>query len=184
MSNIYEISGSGLRLTITGARDVKVNDIHGTIEMLDELAEGVKYQLFDAGKVAGPNHIYYAATNADYAMGNGINISNNLNVETLLYAACENQINKAIEFLGVSKTTETLAVAIFSKKDENRLAEDIATHLGTVDDSVLEITSEKYESIKGLYEITEIAIETVGSDRNEALTNLIAEKGALLSLRR
>ena len=161
-----------------------MNDIHGTLGMLDELAEGANYQLFDAGKVAGLDHIYYAAANADYAMSNGINISNNLNVETLLYAACENQINKAIEFLGVSKTTETLAVAIFSEKDQSSLAEDIAAHLGTVDDSVLDITQEKYESIKGLYEITETAIETVGTHRNTALTSLIAEKGALLSLRR
>jgi len=184
MPHIYEISGSELKLTITGARDVKVNDIHGTLGMLDELAAGAKYQLFDAGKVAGPDHIYYAAANADYAMSNGINISNNLNVETLLYAACENQINKAIEFLGVSKTTETLAVAIFSEKDQSSLAEEIAAHLGTVDDSVLDITPEKYESIKGLYEITETAIETVGSDKNKAITSLIAEKGALLSLRR
>ena len=137
-----------------------------------------------AGKVAGPDHIYYAAAKADYAMSNGINISNNLNVETLLYAACENQINKAIEFLGVSNTTETLAVVVFSEKDEYRLAEDIAAYLGTVDDSVLDITSEKYELIKGSYEVTDIAIETVGSDRNTALTGLIAEKGALLSLRR
>jgi tRNA threonylcarbamoyladenosine modification (KEOPS) complex Cgi121 subunit len=184
MPHIYEISGSGLKLTITGARDVQVNDIHATLGLLDGLADGAKYQLFDAGKVAGPDHIYYAAANAAFAMGNGINISNNLKVETLLYAACENQINKAIEFLGVSKTTETIAVAIFSEKSDNRLAEDIAAYLGTVDDSVLDISQEKYESIKRLYEITETAIETIDSDRNTALTSLIAEKGALLSLRR
>ncbi len=184
MPHIYDISGSRLKLTITGARDAKVNDINETIGILDELADETKYQLFDAEKVAGDNHIYYAAANADYAMRNGLNISNNLNVETLLYAACENQINKAIKFLGVSKTTETLAVAILSEKDETMLAKKIAANLGTVDDSVLDITPEKYESIKELYEITETAIETVGSERNEALTSLIAEKGALLSLRR
>ena len=105
-------------------------------------------------------------------------------METLLYAACENQINKAIRLIGVSQKTEAVAVAVLSKGDGNELAEVIASSLGPVDDSVLNVTPEKYESIKELYGITETAIETVGSDRNEALTSLIAEKGSLLSLRR
>lgn len=180
----YRITGSGLNVTVTGARDTSVQDINETLRGLDRLANGVLYQLFNAEKIAGPNHIYYAAANADYAMRNGLNISNNLNVETLLYAACENQINKAIRLLGVSKKTETVAVAVFYEKDENRLSEAIAANLGTVDDSVLDVTPDKYDSLKELYGITETAIETVGTDRNEALTNLITEKGALLSLRR
>ena len=180
----YRITDSGLNVTVTGAMEVSVRDINETIRGLDMLTDGILYQLFDAEKIAGPNHIYYSAANADYAIRNGLNISNNLNVETLLYAACENQINKAIRLIGVSKKTETVAVVVFSEKVENRLSETIAANLGTVDDSVLDITPEKYESIKELYDITETAIETVGSDRNDALTSLITEKGALLSLRR
>jgi len=171
-------------VTITGARDAKVSDINDTLRKLDGLAKGVKYQLFDAAKVAGPHHIHYAVANADYAMKKGLNISKNLDVETLLYAACENQINKAIKVLGVSNTTDTVGVAVISENVENKLAEAIAANLGTVDDSVLDITPEKYQFLKELYGITETAIETVGSDRNEALTSLIAEKGALISLRR
>ena len=184
MPHNYRITDSDLNLTITGARDTSVQDINETLKGLDLLANGILYQLFDAEKIAGPNHIYYAAANADYAMRNGLNISNNLNVETLLYAACENQINTAIRLLGVSKKSETVAVAVFSEKTENRLSEVIAANLGTVDDSVLDVTPEKYESLKQLYGITETAIETIGSDRINALTSLIAEKGALLSLRR
>lgn len=184
MPHNYRITGSGLNVTITGARDASVKDINEILRVLDRLVDGFLYQLFDAEKIAGPNHIYYAVANADYAMRNGLNISNNLNVETLLYVACENQINKAIRLLGVSKKTGTVAVAVFSEKVENRLSEAIAANLGTVDDSVLDITPKKYESLKELYGITETAIETVGSDRTTALTSLIAEKGALLSLRR
>jgi tRNA threonylcarbamoyladenosine modification (KEOPS) complex Cgi121 subunit len=180
----YRITESKLSLTVTGARDVSVQDINETLKGLDALADGTLYQIFDAAKIAGPNHIYYAAANADFAMRNGLNISDNLNVETLLYAACENQINKAIRVIGVSKKTETVAVAVLSKKGENELSEALAAKLGSVDDSVLDITPEKYESIKELYGITEAAIDTVGADRNEALTSLISEKGSLISLRR
>jgi len=184
MPYTYRITESKLNLAVTGARDVSVKDINDTLKGLDMLADGVQYQLFDADKIAGPNHIYYAAANADYAMRNGLNISDNLNVETLLYAACENQINKAIRLIGVSKKTEAVAVTVLSKKDEYELSEAIAASLGTVDDSVLDITPVKYESIKELYGITETAIETLGTDKYEALTSLIAEKGSLLSLRR
>ncbi|MBT3285298.1 hypothetical protein HN807_07660 [Candidatus Bathyarchaeota archaeon] len=184
MPYTYRITESKLELTVTGARGVSVQDINEILKELDVLADGIKYQLFDADKIAGPNHIYYAAANADYAIRNGLNISNNLNVEMLLYAACENQINKAIGLIGVSKKTEAVAVAVLSTNEEYKLSEAIASSLGIVDDSVLDITPEKYESIKELYGITEAAIDTVGADRSEALASLISEKGSLLSLRR
>ena len=180
----YRITGSDLNVTITGARKVSIQNINETIKELDLVAGGIPYQVFDAAKIAGANHIYYAAANADYAMKNNLNISDNLNVETLLYTACEDQIKKAIMLIGISKKTETVAVAVLSKNDEIDLSESIAANLGIVDDTVLDITPDKYESIKTLFEITETAIEAVGTDRNEALSGLIAEKGSLLSLRR
>jgi len=152
--------------------------------MLDKLVDGGSYQIFDADKVAGAVHIYHAAANADYAIKNGLNISKSISIETLLYAACENQISTAIKLLGVSSGISSIAVAVFSETEDDPNAEKIAKSLGTIDGSVLDITPEKYESLKNLYGITETTIETLGIDKNEALLGLITEKGALLSLRR
>lgn len=184
MSHSYPITDSKLYVTITAAKDTHVEDINKTLAELDQKAEGKIFQLFDADKITEPNHIYYAAANAYYAMENKSNISNRLDVETLLYASTQNQISKAISTIGVSRKTQRIAVAVISEKENDSLAKQIAESLGEIDDSVLEPMQEKYEALKKLYEVSDTAIETIEGDSYKALTSLITEKGTLISLRR
>lgn len=180
----YPISDSNLYVTITAVENTGVNDIDETLKQLDEMNKGKIYQLFDADKIADQYHIYYAAANAQYALENGSNISNKLDVETLLYASAQNQISKAIQLIGVNKETKRIAIAVITEKENDSAATKIAQHLGGINDKILDITPEKYGSLKRLYEITETAIETVGCDKYRALSSLITEKSTLISLRR
>jgi len=180
----YPISGSKLWVTITAAENINVDDINETLGQLDQMNHGTIYQLFDADKITDKYHIYYAAVNAYYAIENGSNISNKLEVETLLYASTQNQISKAIELIGVSKNTKRIAVSIISEIEHDPTAAKIADFLGDMTDRALELTPKKYNELKQLYEITDTAIDTVEGDKYRALTSLITEKGSLISLRR
>ena len=180
----YPITGSKLYVTITAAENTEIADINKTLSELDKQMEGKIYQLFDAGKITEPNHIYYAAANAYYAMENGSNISNRLDVETLLYASTQNQISKAINLIGVSKKTRHIAIAVISDTQDDPAATLIAEYLGDLNDEILEPSPEKYETLKALYDVTGTAISTVEGDKYKALTSLITEKGALISLKR
>ena len=180
----YPISGSMLWVTITAAENISVNDINTTLGKLDQMNEGKIYQLFDADKITDQLQIYYAASNAHYAMENGSNISNKLDVETLLYASTQNQISKAIKLIGVSTKTNRIAIIVISETENDPTATKIAEYLGDPADQALAQTPEKYEALKLLYEITDTAIETVGGDEYEALTSLITEKSTLIGLRR
>jgi KEOPS complex subunit Cgi121 len=180
----FNVTGSKLYVSIVGVKGVKVDDINKTLITLDELAHGAIYQLFDADYIAGPNHIYHATANAHHALNNGYNISSTLSIETLLYAACNNQINKAIKILGVSRWTYNVAVTVFSETKNDPLALKIAKSLGEIDDTVLGLTREKYGQLKDLFDITEESIGAVGKEPYDALTGLITEKGALIGLRR
>jgi tRNA threonylcarbamoyladenosine modification (KEOPS) complex Cgi121 subunit len=180
----FLISDSELWVTITAVENVKVEDINETLTKLDMMNKGKIYQLFDADKIADQNQLYYAAANAYYAMENGSNISNKLEVETLLYASTQNQISKAIKLIGISNKTRRIAVTVISKIEKDPATTKIAQFLGDLNDKVLELTPEKYETLKQLYEITETAIETTGYDKFTALTSLITEKSTLISLRR
>ncbi len=184
MPESYSITDSNLHVTITAAKNSHVIDINKTLEELDTITQGKVYQLFDADKIMDSPHIYYAAANAYYAMQNGSNISNRLDVETLLYASTQNQISKAITTIGVSKKTQRIAVAVISEKKDDPIAAKIAEHIGDMNDKILEPTQKKYEALKQLYEITDTAIDTLERDKYEALTSLITEKGTLISLRR
>ena len=180
----YKITGSNLYVTITVATNTEITDINKTLAELDKKVSSTVFQLFDADKIADQYHLYYAAANAFYAMENGGNISNKLDVETLLYASTQNQISKAIKLIGVSEKTKRIAVVVISEQENDSTATEIADYLGDLDDKALEIDQEKFEALKKLYEITDTAIETVGCDRYKALTSLITEKSTLISLRR
>lgn len=180
----YPLTDSDLFVTIAAAENVSVADINEAMGELDRRTRGKTYQLFDAAKITEPNHIYFAAANAYYAMENGSNISNKLDVETLLYASAQNQISKAISLIGVSGGTNQVAVVVISETEDDPVASMIAEYLGDTNDEVLEPTIEKYEALKKLYEISDTAIETIEGDKYRALTSLITEKGALISLKR
>ncbi len=180
----FKLSGSSLFVLVTGVKGVEITDINETLKRLDQLSDGTRYQVFDADRIAGINHIAHAANNAYYAMENELNISNNLSIETLLYAACETQIKAAINLLGVTPSTRNVALAVFSETKDDPVVGLISDTLGAADDSVLDINPEKYIALKELFGVTETAIESVGKEPPEALAWLITEKGALIGLRR
>jgi tRNA threonylcarbamoyladenosine modification (KEOPS) complex Cgi121 subunit len=180
----YKITESTLYVTITAAKNTEITDINQTLSQLDKQVGEKTYQLFDADKITDQYQLYYAAANAYYAMENGGNISNKLEVETLLYASTQNQISKAIKLIGVSGKTKRIAVVVVSEQENDPTAKKIAEYLGDIDDKALEMNQEKFEALKKLYEITDKTIETVGCDRYKALTSLITEKSTLISLRR
>jgi len=180
----YPITDSDLYVTITAATNTNITDINTTLSELDKQVAGTVFQLFDVDKITDQHQLYYAAANAYYAMENGGNISNKLEVETLLYASTQNQISKAIKIIGVSEKTKQIAIVVISEQENDPTASKIADYLGDMEDKPLEMNQEKFEALKKLYEITDTAIETVGCDRYKALTSLITEKSTLISLRR
>jgi tRNA threonylcarbamoyladenosine modification (KEOPS) complex Cgi121 subunit len=184
MPHSYPISQSRIFVTITASTNVEIFDINQTLKEIDKKADNKTYQIFDADKIAGPLHLYYAAANAYYAIEKGTNISKRLDIETILYASAQTQISKAIETIGVNKKTHHVAVLLFSENKNDHTAVIIAESLGKLDDSALNITRQKYQALIKLFNISISAIESIGGDKNKALISLITEKGALISLKR
>jgi len=180
------ISGSDLHVAIAGVAGVHVEAVDDTLRAVRVAVGESTLQLFDAGMVAGWRHLYHAAVNAVTAMENGASVSKGLDVETLLYATCQDQITKAFRLMGVSKRTTAAAVTVFGRDpnvitDTARIA---AEALGEPDDRVLQVDESKFRRLKKAFQVSEASLETVGGDPYEALTSLIVEKGALLTLRR
>lgn len=180
----YPLTDSELYVTITAAKNTEIFDINETLKEIDRKANDKTYQLFDADKIAGPIHLYFAAANANYAIENGLNISNRLDIETLLYASTQTQISKAIQTIGISSNTHQVAIVVISKIKDDQVAVSIAEYLGEIDDSALEISPKKFQALIKLYNLSKKAIESIDGDKKTALTSLITEKGALISLKR
>jgi KEOPS complex subunit Cgi121 len=185
---MYEASvkDSDWHIVVGGFRDVSVDDVEGLLSKVEEVVGASSFQLFEADRIAGWEHIYLAAVNAVHAHEGGTAISRRLTMEVLLYAACVDQISQALDIVGVTPSTERVGLLVMStKQDEAMDAFTRASEvLGVADDSVLAVEERKLETIARIYGVSDIELNTVSKPREEALTWVIVERGVLLPLRR
>ena len=171
-------------ITILGFNNVIIENIN---DFLDKFRrENIPIQFFDARFIAGYQHLYFAALNALNAFQEKTNISNNIAVEALLYASAQRQIKKAVEMLGIKKTTSELAVLILpqNNSEKTRSLELIKRIiLRECNDKILELNNEKIIRIRKMFNISEMEfkaeLKKEGLEK-EALTDLVIEHMALL----
>ena len=178
-------------MAITGFKDTKIDDIESFFDSVRSKSLNVDaIQFFDAKPIATWQHLYFAAINALTAFANKTNISNNLAMETLLYASAQRQIKKATETFGVKPTTRNIAVLVLAKDQKSACdALDFVKKLTSaeLDDKVLEITREKFIGIKRFFGISDVEmsakLERKGLEK-ETLIDLVIERGALVATQR
>jgi len=176
-------------LWMQGFRDVRLVDSEKTLRNLRESLYGVELQLLRADRIAGIEHILFAARNAvDSFTGKGRR-AKHLSMEFLLFATGEHQIVEAIQFLGVSESSTELALVGFSEDntDFGALIDKSRDVLrGTLEDSVLEVrTAKKREDLKKAYNISDKqlnASKMPGETESSLLKRLVIERSALLVL--
>jgi KEOPS complex subunit Cgi121 len=100
-------------IIVIGARG-SINDIDLFVERLVVFSkkENLVIQVFDATVVYGKDHLISATIHAQRAFEQGRNATNSLALEILLYAAGEQQIQKAIQKIGVKKGEQEIAFVI------------------------------------------------------------------------
>lgn len=178
----------GRHMIVEGFRRVKIDNVDILFDQIRSEAKGCHVQLFDAGLIAGFDHLYFSVLNALKAHDTGTGISRNLAVETLLYASGQHQISKAIELVGVRPGSSGVAVLIIAGTREKavRALDRVADLLqGEESEDVIELTDEKIEPIKVAFGITDLEIEaTLRESEKEAITSLMIERAALLATQR
>jgi KEOPS complex subunit Cgi121 len=178
-------------ISILGFRDIKIVDVTAFFECIKVKIHPMTIQIVDASRVAGSRHLFFAYLNAKKAHEQGRRISDNLEMEILLYASGQRQIVKAIDMIGVKPHTSTLAILLSgsSETEVNEAEGLLATSIGGIrDDSVLDVQGkEKIKDLQQIYTITQLEIETMlenSKQIHEVLTWLIVERVSLLSLNR
>jgi KEOPS complex subunit Cgi121 len=172
---------------IAGFRDVKVEQAEDWLKAArSEPRRGVAVQLFDAELIATWEHLYFAVLNALTAFRNKRSIAKNLAVEVLLYASAQRQIRRAIALIGVKSSSENVAVVAVDEDPvsvENVLSA-VAERFGKKpDDSVLELSKHKQQSLRRAFGISDKELDTITEkgDPERALVDLVIERMALLS---
>jgi tRNA threonylcarbamoyladenosine modification (KEOPS) complex Cgi121 subunit len=171
---------------IAGYRNISFSEAEAFLKTNRKKAQQhVEIQFFDAELIATPEHLYFAVLNALQAFRQKTNISKSVAVETMLYASAQSQIQKSIDLLGIKQNTKNMAITIMSAdptKIETMLQEFTSCIGRKADDTVLQMSKHKQESIKKSFSITNEEVISVAKDSVEvAIVNLVIERLALLS---
>ena len=176
-------------LIAQGFRNVNVADPEKTLNDLREAFPLVDIQLLRADRVAGKEHLFFAARNAvDSFEGKGRR-AKHLSMEFLLFASGEHQIVEAIKLLGVTTSTSQLVSIGLSKPEPD--SRELLTRIeqkvgGQPDDSVFDFrNSKKAPALKRAYKITEKELRSAqvsGEPEVMVLKRLVLERSALLVL--
>jgi len=186
-----KLEGFNKYIVIAGFRSVKIRNVDKFFILVKEKTGNACVQLFDAKLVAGWQHLYFAALNAVNAFKNKLNISNNLGIEILLYASAQRQIKEAVKLIGIHPTYRKVAVVIVAntRSKASSLLSTISSLLtrSIRDDGLLELTDDKVDGVKRLFEISDNELEAKVEKEDgmkEALMDLVIEHVALLVTQR
>ncbi len=147
-------------------------------------------QLVRADRVAGKEHLVFAAEEAVSSFHQDRRRANTLAVEFLLYASCQRQISKAIQLLGIGPDTRAVVLAAFADKLRQHDLTNEATRLlhAVPDDQVIEISSKKKMlEIMRAYKVSQIEMRASRlPDEKDAsvLKRLVIERSALLAVQK
>src|SRR2546422_4022772 len=178
----------GFIFSVLGFTDIKIPSPDVSIGELRRKFAGSEVQIMRADRVAGLEHLSFAAENAVRAVKQGRGRSKSIAMETLLFTSAQRQISRAVERLGVTPQTREVVMTIFSRQslneDEvNALAQSVFG--GRRLDGVIEISSgKKIRELCRSYGISseELAAARLPSERvNSLVKRLILERSALLS---
>src|SRR5262245_38781374 len=92
-------------LLAIGLDNPKLDDPAKILATLRSKFPNVAIQLLRADRVAGPEHLLFAARNALVAFESGSRRAKSLAVEVLVYISCQRQIAEAIRLIGVTNET-------------------------------------------------------------------------------
>ena len=174
-------------LEITGFGELNIENSEEFVEITrKELPKNTWVQFFDSEMVATWRHLYFSVLNALLAFKQEVNISNSIAMETMLYASAQRQIQKALDSIGVKCSSTNVAVVIIgeSAKSVKATLSEISKRIGKKPkDSVLEVSKNKMEKIREVFDISDVELETIlkRDSKIEPLVDLVIERIALLS---
>lgn len=168
---------------IIGISETQIYDVEDVLRQIKRLAKekGVILQLVDANRVTGKEHLELASYHAKKAFQQNSQISNSIEIETLLYATGQRQIDKALTLMGITpKTKNVAAVVLFPPVKPTNLSELFQEIIGLLkgkqSKKVFNLTSEKERTLIQLFDITSEELRT-GSTHD-----LIIERMGMLEL--
>ena len=168
----------GIRYAVQGVRDADIKDPEAILQEVKQISN-TPIVLVDADFVAGRRHIELLLKQAYEASRRGLTYAKQPEIDLLARVACENQLKKAVEKVGLKpRRMNIVALSLGEGSFPEKLLKMLEA-LGTLDDSVIELTSEKSAKLLSQHALAQTPDSTLIDD--DPLPYLLAEKSALLA---
>jgi len=168
----------------------KPKDLDTVVQAIREKCADVSVQFVDMNKVPGSRYLFLATLNALKSF-HSKPISKSLGMEMLLYIAANRQISEAVRLVGITPTSETIAVALVgrSEQDVSAAAELLSRIIGQQgsDKLVDSWSSERIRNVRAIFEIGSKELRATlreNETKTQAVERLAIERSALLTIRR
>jgi len=198
----YSVGISKIQL---GSSSLSLEDLFKLIEDIQKDKKGSMIQFFNDELILNSEHVFNACYFTIKAFNNGINISNQKNLEFILYLASKRQIKQSLNDFGLNFThisNKELTYCIISSSKELSLIDEVMLQKLNAKHLPLDLNNKNYDKfkrVKDYFQISDnqisVVLKTYGlnflskTPTEEDLINLynvlndlICEKMALLSL--
>ena len=188
-----------------GLNSLSLEDLFKLIEDIQKDKKGSMIQFFNDELILNSEHVFNACYFTIKAFNNGINISNQKNLEFILYLASKRQIKQSLSDFGLKSihlSNKELTYCIISSSTELSLIDEVILQKLNAKHLTLDLNRndyDKYKRVKEYFQISDNQISVVSKtyDLNllsktptkedlinlyKVLNDLICEKMALLSL--
>jgi tRNA threonylcarbamoyladenosine modification (KEOPS) complex Cgi121 subunit len=175
---MFTLEVEGRRYAAQGVRDADIKDPEDLLREVKQISN-TPIVLVDADFVAGRRHIELLLKQAYEASKRGLTYAKQPEIDLLARVACENQLKKAVEKVGLKP--RRMNIVALSLGEDSFPAEflKMLERLGTLDDSVIELTNEKSSKLLSQHSLAQAYASTL-TDENP-LPYLLAEKSVLLA---
>ncbi|MHA1192831.1 MAG: KEOPS complex subunit Cgi121 [Promethearchaeota archaeon] len=198
----YSVGISKIQL---GLNSLSLKDLFKLIEEIQKDKKGSMIQFFNDELILNSEHVFNACYFTIKAFNNGINISNQKNLEFILYLATKRQIKQSLSDFGLNFahiSDKELTYCIISSSNELSLIDEVILQKLNAKHLTLDLNKKNYDKfkrVKDYFQISDNQISVVLKTYNlnllsktptkedlinlyKVLNDLICEKMALLSL--
>jgi tRNA threonylcarbamoyladenosine modification (KEOPS) complex Cgi121 subunit len=153
------------------------------LDMASSMSESVlAIQFFDSAMIVNEIHLLSAVQNAFNAWKGGYMRSRSLDVEIAIYASAQHQIGRALELMGITDNTTSVAVVALGE-DKKKIKSAMLVLEKTFGNEIVpafDMTSKKLEALKKIFSIDDSEV-SLFLDQNDMKSQQLALSKCIVS---
>jgi len=150
-----------IHICISELRNSEHLDRNALLNLANSTSEFVlAVQFFNSAMIVNEIHLLSAAQNAFNAWKGGYMRSRSLDVEMVIYASAQHQIGKALELMGITDRTASVAVVVLGEH-KHKVKECMLGFKRTIGNEIIpafDMTSKKLETLMAAFLISNLEI--------------------------